>query len=136
MSSKIDTSLPVLIVDDASTQRAFLRKILEKNGIKLIDEAASGEEGLTKLKSAASEGKKYSLIIGDWNMPIMNGMELLKRVKKDPSLKDVPFLMVTAENEAGTIQEAYREGVNGYLSKPFSAQMLWQKISEIYENLK
>ena len=135
MAQNFDSTLPMIIVDDMATQRSYLKKNLEKMGVKEIDECDNGEAALSKLKSALQEGKKYSVIICDWSMPGMSGLEVLKRVKKDPALKDIPFLMVTAENEAGTIQEAYREGVSGYLPKPFSGQMLAQKILEIYENL-
>lgn len=115
--------LPVLIVDDYATMVRIMRKLLKQIGFENVDEAASGAEALEKIKQ-----KKYGLIISDWNMEPMTGINLLKSVRGNPSWADTPFILVTAESKADNIVAAREAKVNGYLIKPFSGPALKERI--------
>jgi two-component system, chemotaxis family, chemotaxis protein CheY len=115
-----------MVVDDFSTMRRILRKILKDLQFKEIIEAENGAEALKLLKST-----KVDLIVSDWNMPIMTGLELLKRVRADDQYKALPFLMVTAEAQKDNIVEAVKAKVSNYVIKPFSPAMLAEKIAKI-----
>ena len=103
-----------------------MRNLLKQIGFESIDEAENGEDALRKLK-----GGDYGLVVSDWNMPIMEGIELLKRVRSDPHLKDIPFLMVTAEAEKEKVIEAIKAGVDNYIVKPFTGEVLKEKLEKI-----
>lgn len=125
-----DQKMRFLIVDDFQTMRRIVRNILKQLGFENFDEAEDGEQAYVKLKSGA-----FDFVISDWNMPNVDGISLLRRVRSDPALKDMPFLMVTAEAEKDKVVEAIRSGVSNYVVKPFTAEVLKEKMDRILEKL-
>lgn len=123
--------MKILIVDDFSTMRRIIRNLLRDLGFTNTDEADDGKTALPMLKSG-----KYDFLVTDWNMPEMSGMELLKAVRADESLKSTPVLMVTAEAKREQIVAAAQAGVNGYVVKPFTAAVLKDKIEKIFERIQ
>ena len=117
---------PVLVVDDYQTMIRIIRNLLKQLGFENVDEAADGREALGKLR-----GKKYGLVISDWNMEPMTGYELLREVRSDEVLKSTPFIMVTAESKTENVIAAKKAGVNNYIVKPFNAQTLKMKIASV-----
>ncbi|MCE5282408.1 MAG: response regulator [Deltaproteobacteria bacterium] len=126
----MDKQIKVLIVDDFATMRKVVRNLLKQIGYENIVE---GEDGVNALKILKSQ--KIDLIISDWNMPNMTGLELLKAVRADESLKATPFLMVTAEALQDNVIAAVKAGVSNYIVKPFTAEVLNEKIKKILEKL-
>jgi two-component system chemotaxis response regulator CheY len=118
--------IKVLVVDDFPTMRRIIKNLLKQIGFEDIDEAEDGVQALNKLKS-----KSYGLIVSDWNMPNMEGIDLLRNVRQDTVLKDIPFLMVTAEAEKEKVIEAIKAGVDNYIVKPFTAEVLKEKLEKI-----
>lgn len=125
-----DQKMRFLIVDDFQTMRRIVRNILRQLGFENFDEAEDGEQAYVKLKDGG-----FDFVISDWNMPHVDGITLLKRVRSDPALKDMPFLMVTAEAEKDKVIEAIRSGVSNYVVKPFTAEVLKEKMDRILEKL-
>ncbi len=125
----IDTSLKVLVVDDMSTMRRIVKNVLKQIGFTDMVEAENGQDALNKLK-AGDNG--IGFIVSDWNMPVMQGIELLRAVRADPDLKHLPFLMVTAEAQKENIIEAVQAGVSNYVVKPFTAEALEVKLEKIF----
>ncbi len=123
-----DKDMKILIVDDFPTMRRIIKNLLKEIGYTNVDEAEDGKVALSKLKS-----EPFDFIISDWNMPNMTGIELLRCVRSDSALKDIPFLMVTAEAEKGNVIEAIKAGVDNYIVKPFTAATLKEKIEKIIE---
>ena len=123
----LDKNCRILSVDDFSTMRRIVKNILRQLGYTNVDEAENGAAALSTLKE-----KKYDLVISDWNMPVMTGIELLKSVRADPGLKVTPFLMVTAEVEKSQVVEAIEVGVNSYILKPFTAKLLEEKLQAMF----
>ena len=126
----IDTSIKVLVVDDMSTMRRILKNVLRQIGFSDIVEAENGQEGMKQLKQGG-----FGLVVSDWNMPVMPGIELLRAVRADPSLKSLPFLMVTAEAQKENIIEAVQAGVSNYVVKPFTAEALQEKLEKIFSKV-
>jgi two-component system chemotaxis response regulator CheY len=122
-----DTSMRILIVDDFATMRRIVRNILKQLGYTNAEDADDGTSALALLKS-----EKFDFVITDWNMPKMTGLDLLKSIRSDPNLKDIPVLMVTAEALQENIVAAAKAGVNDYVVKPFDAQTLKGKIDKIF----
>jgi two-component system chemotaxis response regulator CheY len=122
----MDTSIKVLIVDDFATMRRILKNILKQLGFKNLVEA---DDGTTAWE--ALEGQKIDLIISDWNMPKMTGLELLKKVRASDAHKGTPFLMVTAEAQKQNVIEAVQAGVSNYVVKPFTAEAISDKLKKI-----
>ena len=118
--------LTVLIVDDFLTMRRIVRKILRDLDFEDIIEAEDGSAALDVLKRT-----KVDLIVSDWNMPRMTGLELLKQVRSMDRIKDTPFLMVTAEAQKENIVEAVKARVSNYIVKPFTAAILEEKLAKI-----
>jgi two-component system chemotaxis response regulator CheY len=118
--------LTVLIVDDFLTMRRIVRKILRDLNFEDIIEAEDGSAALDVLKRT-----RVDLIVSDWNMPRMTGLELLKEVRSTDSIKDIPFLMVTAESQKENIVEAVKARVSNYIVKPFTAAVLEEKLAKI-----
>jgi two-component system chemotaxis response regulator CheY len=120
--------IKVLVVDDFPTMRRIVRNLLKQIGFEYIDEAEDGAHALQRLK-----GGNYGLVVSDWNMPNMEGIELLRNVRKEtePLLRDIPFLMVTAEAEKEKVIEAIKAGVDNYIVKPFTAEILKEKLEKI-----
>jgi len=123
----MDLNMKVLIVDDFATMRRILRNILKQIGFSNISEADDGKSALKELKK-----EKFDLILCDWNMPEMPGIDLLKEVRADDSLKDLPFVMVTAEAQKENIVEAVKAGVSNYVVKPFTAETVSEKLSKVF----
>lgn len=124
----VDLSMPVLVVDDYKTMVRIIRNLLKQIGFDDVDEASDGTEALTKLKE-----RRYGLVISDWNMEPMTGYELLKRVRDDADLGEIPFIMVTAEAKSENVIAAKKAGVSNYIVKPFNAQTLKGKIDTVFE---
>jgi two-component system chemotaxis response regulator CheY len=123
----LDTSIPVLVVDDYKTMIRIIRNLLKQLGFEDVDEAADGTEALGKMKE-----RRYGLVISDWNMEPMTGYELLKQVRADTGLAKTPFIMVTAESKTENVIAAKKAGVNNYIVKPFNAQTLKGKIEAVF----
>ncbi|MBX9607774.1 MAG: chemotaxis response regulator CheY [Gammaproteobacteria bacterium] len=126
----MDKSMKILVVDDFSTMRRIIRNLLRDLGFSNTDEADDGSTALPMLRTG-----KYDFLITDWNMPIMEGIDLVRAIRADADLRELPILMVTAEARREQIVAAAEAGVNGYIVKPFTAQTLEQKIQKIFERL-
>ncbi len=122
-----DLNMKILIVDDFSTMRRIVRNLLKQLSFNNVDEAEDGTVALEKIKSGS-----YDFVITDWNMPNMNGLELLKAIRSDDALKDLPVLLITAEAEKENVILAAQAGVNDYIVKPFTGDVLQQKINRIF----
>jgi two-component system chemotaxis response regulator CheY len=122
----VDSDKKFLVVDDFATMRKIIRNLLRQLGYAHIDEAEDGVVGLRKMRAT-----KYDMVICDWNMPNMTGIELLREVRADDSLKETPFLMVTAEANKENVIEAVKAGVSNYIVKPFTADTLAGKIDAV-----
>ena len=122
----MDTSIKILIVDDFATMRRILKNILKQLDFKNLVEADDGTSAWEVL-----EGQKLDLVISDWNMPKMTGLELLKKVRASETYKTVPFLMVTAEAQKQNVIEAVQAGVSNYVVKPFTAEAISEKLEKI-----
>lgn len=123
-----DRSLKILIVDDKNNMRRTIRNLLRKIGYDKFIEADDGDTALTKLRT-----HEVDLILCDWNMPRMNGGELLRAVRDNDELKDLPFLMLTAEANEATVAEAGEVDVDGYILKPFTPKLIQEKIDKVLE---
>ena len=123
----MDSEMKVLVVDDFATMRRIVKNVLRQIGFKNISEADDGKSALKALKS-----EKFDLVMCDWNMPEMSGLELLKLIRADEQLKDTPFVMVTAETKKDNILAAVKAGVNNYVVKPFTAETVEQKLRKIF----
>lgn len=124
------SELRVLVVDDTIAMRTILKSLLRNMGVINIIEAANGKAALKILQE-----NKIDLILSDWNMPEMNGIELLRKVREDIRLKNIPFVMISAEATSENITQAIRLQVNQYLIKPVSAAQLEQKINPLLAGL-
>lgn len=121
--SAIDPNIPILVVDDYKTMLRIIRNLLKQLGFNNIDEATDGSSALQKLRD-----KAYGLVISDWNMEPMTGLELLKEVRADTQLGKLPFIMVTAESKSENVVAAKQAGVSNYIVKPFNAETLKSKL--------
>lgn len=121
-----------LVVDDFKTMRAIVKRTLQQMGYSNIDEAEDGVKALEMLNKAKSEPQPYDFVVSDWNMPNMSGLELLKNVRSDATLKALPFVLVTAENEQTQVIEAAKAGVSNYIVKPFTRQDFEAKLKTVY----
>ncbi|WP_354552631.1 chemotaxis response regulator CheY [Rhodanobacter soli] len=128
----MDKNMKILVVDDFSTMRRIVRNLLVELGFSnpLIQEADDGENALVLLRS-----QPFDLVVTDWNMPNMTGIDLLRAIRAEDSLKGLPVLMVTAENNRDQIIAAAQAGVNGYIVKPFTAVTLKEKLTKIFERI-
>ncbi len=122
-----DTDMKVLVVDDFATMRRIVKNILVQLGYKNIVEADDGATAVELLKQ-----EKVDMIISDWNMPKMTGLDLLKHVRADEQMKDTPFIMVTAEAQQDNIILAVKAKVSQYIVKPFTAETLGEKIDKVF----
>ena len=128
-----DPATRVLVVDDMMTMRKIVSKICRELGFTDITEAVNGSDAWQKISEAKTP---FNLVISDWNMPQSTGLDLLKRVRSDSRFTATPFVMVTAEAEQSQIVEALQAKVNGYIIKPFTADMLRDKLAGIYTKLQ
>jgi two-component system chemotaxis response regulator CheY len=126
-----DPKTRFLVVDDFSTMRRIVRNLLKELGYTNVDEAEDGAIGLAKLRS-----EKFDFVISDWNMPNMDGLEMLKNIRADAALAKLPVLMVTAEAKKENIIAAAQAGASGYVVKPFTAATLDEKLAKIFEKLE
>ena len=124
--------MKILVVDDFSTMRRIVRNLLVELGFTnaLIQEADDGVSAMATLKQ-----QSFDMVVTDWNMPNMTGIDLLRAIRAEPALKGLPVLMVTAENNRDQIIAAAQAGVNGYIVKPFTAVTLKEKLDKIFERL-
>jgi two-component system chemotaxis response regulator CheY len=123
--------IKILIVDDFSTMRRIIKNLLRDLGFSNTYEADDGNTALPMLKNG-----DYDFVVTDWNMPGMQGIDLLKEIRKDQALCHIPVLMVTAEAKREQIIEAAQSGVNGYIIKPFTAATLKEKLEKIFERIQ
>lgn len=130
MSKSVDYSIKVLVVDDFATMRKIIRNVLKQIGFENITEA---EDGVTALQIIKRE--KIGLVVTDWNMPNMSGLELLQHIRQMPGCARLPVLMVTAEGLKDNVLAAVRAGVSNYVVKPFTAEVLEEKIEAIFKKL-
>ncbi len=122
----VDFGMNILIVDDYKTMLRIVRNLLKQLGFENVDEATDGSMALQKLRD-----RPYDMVISDWNMEPMTGLQLLKEVRADAKLKSLPFLMITAESKPENVIEAKKAGVNNYIVKPFNADTLKTKLSSV-----
>ena len=122
----LDSNLPILIVDDYKTMLRIIRNLLKQLSFTNVDEASDGSEALAKLRE-----KSYGLVISDWNMQPMTGLDLLREVRADVALQHLPFIMITAESKAENVVAAKEAGVDNYIVKPFNAETLKAKIASV-----
>jgi two-component system chemotaxis response regulator CheY len=126
----VDKNMKFLIVDDFSTMRRIIRNLLKELEFTNADEAEDGIAALAKLR-----GGNFEFVVSDWNMPNMTGIELLRAIRADDTLKHLPVLMVTAEAKKENIIEAAQAGASGYVVKPFTAVVLEEKLNKIFEKM-
>ncbi|MFQ5784690.1 MAG: response regulator [Alphaproteobacteria bacterium] len=122
----VDKNTPILIVDDYKTMLRIIRNLLGQLKFNNVDEATDGSMALSKLRDG-----KFGLVISDWNMEPMTGLQLLREVRADDKLKNTPFIMVTAESKTENVVAAKEAGVNNYIVKPFNAETLKSKIASV-----
>ena len=122
----VDPNMPILIVDDYKTMLRIIRNLLRQLNFTNIEEATDGSMALRKLRE-----KSFSLVISDWNMEPMTGLQLLKEVRADTKLKDLPFIMITAEAKTENVVMAKKAGVSNYIVKPFNAETLKGKLATV-----
>jgi two-component system chemotaxis response regulator CheY len=123
-----DPSMKIMVVDDMSTMRRIVKNLLKQWGFAIVDEAENGQEALIKLRA-----DKFGFVVSDWNMPVMSGIQLLRAIRADEGLKAIPVLMVTAEAQKENIIEAVQAGVSNYVVKPFTAEILQEKMAKIFK---
>lgn len=126
-----DNDLKFLVVDDFSTMRRIVRNLLKELGFNNVEEAEDGAIALQKLTAG-----DFDFVVSDWNMPNMDGLELLKRIRADGRLKSLPVLMITAEAKKENIIAAAQAGASGYIVKPFTASTLDEKLTKIFQKLE
>ncbi|MDH5641326.1 MAG: chemotaxis response regulator CheY [Nitrospira sp.] len=123
-----DPNMKILVVDDMATMRRIVKNILKQLGFANIQEAENGQEGLQKLQQDT-----YGLVVSDWNMPVMTGIDMLRAIRADEKLKAIPVLMVTAEAQQANLVEAVQAGVSNYIVKPFTAETMQEKLAKIFK---
>ena len=122
----MDKSTPILIVDDYRTMLRIIRNLLKQLDFENVEEASDGSEALVKLRAG-----HFGLVISDWNMAPMTGLDLLKEVRADARLRQLPFIMITAESKTENVIAAKQAGVSNYIVKPFNAETLREKIEKV-----
>ncbi|MCK0744860.1 chemotaxis response regulator CheY [Chromohalobacter nigrandesensis] len=125
-----DKKMSILVVDDFPTMRRIVRSLLKELGFNNVDEAEDGQEALNKLRAGG-----FEFVVSDWNMPNLDGLAMLKEIREDDALSELPVLMVTAEAKKENIIAAAQAGANGYVVKPFTAATLEEKLDKIFEKL-
>lgn len=122
----VDKTTPILVVDDYGRMVRIVRNLLQQLGFDNIDDASDGAAALSKLRA-----KTYGLVISDWMMEPMSGLELLEAVRADPGLQALPFIMITAERRAERVAQAEQAGADAYIVKPVDAETLGDKIAAV-----
>lgn len=123
----MDRNMAILIVDDYKTMLRIIRNLLKQIGFDNVDEATDGSTALQRLRE-----KNYGLVISDWNIEPMTGLQLLKEIRSDSKLKHIPFIMITSESRTENVIAAKEAGVSNYIVKPFNADTLKQKLQAIF----
>ena len=123
-----DPNMKILVVDDMVTMRRIVKNILKQLGFANVEEAENGQEALQKLQT-----DRYGFVVSDWNMPVMTGIDMLRAIRADEKLRTTPVLMVTAEAQQSNLVEAVQAGVSNYIVKPFTAEILQEKIAKIFK---
>jgi len=126
----VQKNIKILVVDDFPTMRRIIKNLLKDLGYENVDEAEDGQMGLEKLRNG-----NFEFVVSDWNMPNLDGLEMLKQIRADASLASLPVLMVTAEAKKENIIAAAQAGANGYVVKPFTAATLEEKLNKIFEKM-
>ncbi|MCG3110457.1 MAG: chemotaxis response regulator CheY [Candidatus Manganitrophus sp. SB1] len=124
-----DPNMKILVVDDMSSMRRIIKNTLKQLGYPNTDEAEDGDKALEMVRNTP-----FDLVVSDWNMPNMSGLDLLKAIRQDPKLSALPVLMVTTEAEMDHILEAIRSGVNSYILKPFTPETMKEKIDKVFKH--
>ncbi|OQW53685.1 MAG: hypothetical protein A4S09_07210 [Proteobacteria bacterium SG_bin7] len=132
----MNPNLKFLVVDDLQSMRWIIIKRLKEVGFTRFEEANDGDVALQKLKKAVEDKNSFEFVISDWNMPNMKGIELLKEIRSDKALKELPFMMVTAEAEQAQMNEAMEAGADAYAFKPFTPEELKEKLIAVLEKRK
>ena len=127
--ASVDSNTPILIVDDYKTMLRIIRNLLKQLDFENVEEASDGQEALSKLRAG-----NFGLVISDWNMQPMTGLDLLKEVRADARLKSTPFIMITAESKTENVIAAKQAGVSNYIVKPFNAETLREKIAKVMQD--
>ena len=125
----MNRNINVLIVDDYKTMLRIIRNLLKQLDFENVEEASDGQEALSKLRAG-----NFGLVITDWNMQPMTGLDLLKEVRADARLKSTPFIMITAESKTENVIAAKQAGVSNYIVKPFNAETLREKIAKVMQD--
>ena len=125
----VDMSMPILIVDDYKTMLRIIRNLLKQLGFENVEDATDGSSALQKLRE-----RHFGLVISDWNMEPMTGLQLLREVRSDAKLQATPFIMITAESKTENVVAAKEAGVNNYIVKPFNAATLKTKLTSVLGN--
>lgn len=120
-----------LVVDDMKTMRMIVKQVLKGHGATILSEADDGDTAWKILDGEPGPNGKVDFVVSDWNMPIMTGLELLKKCRSDERYKNVAFLMVTAEQEGDQVKDAIVSGVDGYVVKPFNPESFGQRLSAV-----
>lgn len=128
----IKASMKILVVDDMATMRKIIKNMLTQVGFTNITEADDGATAWPLIQDAQKAGEPFEFIVSDWNMPKMTGLDLLKNLRENDAFKTLPFLMITAEAEQGNVVIAVKAGVSNFIVKPFSAQVLKEKVDKIF----
>lgn len=126
----------ILVIDDMPSIRDLVKTQLRSMGYLTLFEAQDGEEGLSVLQKMLSDGEPIQLVISDWNMPKLKGLELLKKVRATSEFKDLPFVLLTSEAEREQVTEAVLSGVSQYIVKPFSAKIFEDKLKTVWDKHK
>ena len=127
----VDANMKFLVVDDFSTMRRIVKNLLKELGFNNLEEAEDGVDALNKLR-----GGGFDFVVSDWNMPNMTGIDLLRAIRADATLKHLPVLMVTAEAKRENIIEAAQAGASGYVVKPFTSATLDEKLKKIFQTMQ
>ncbi len=122
----VNMNMRILIVDDFKTMLKIVESLLKQLGFKNIDEATDGTMALEKMKTT-----QYDLVLSDWNMEPMTGLDLLKHIRANPAAKHIPVVLITAESKTENIVAAKQAGVNNYIVKPFNANTLKEKLTAV-----
>ena len=126
----VDPKMKILVVDDFSTMRRIVRNLLKELGFANVEEAEDGAVALQKLHEGG-----FDFVVTDWNMPNIDGLQLLQAIRSNPALSRLPVLMITAEAKKENIIAAAQAGANGYIVKPFTAATLAEKLQKIFDKM-
>lgn len=129
----IKNDIKILVIDDMSTMRRLIKKMLTEMGFTNISEADDGATAWPMIEIALKENESFEFIISDWNMPLVSGIDLLRSIRATPGLQRLPFLMITAEGDQENVVTAVQAGVSNFILKPFTPEILKEKIESIFK---